>query len=570
MTLTQAELSSPVADPSRATLNWLHQLLVRPVVEQPGLEDLLAELASVFQVRSAGLAGLPDGTPLLHHPGILEGPWPWESDPDLLARVGQTATALTVLRPLGGSMLLTAQAFSDGSAWMLWLADDRESWDEGTAAALTLVLQILARRSGSGATPPWGEHLERLARQQRLEAAAQVTRRLAHDFGNVLTGILGFTELALAQQIPTSTPLYSHLQEVHRAAQGGAQFINQLRLFSRRQSATSRPSSLASVLAEEEARLKSACDAGLQLQILAPEDLPPVALGGDHLRMVLGALLDNAREAVAGSGTVIVSARVVELSASDCLELYGAPRPGPHVEVCVADTGGGLAPDVQRRLFSEPFITNRPRRRGFGLSVAYGLLFAQHGGIRLYQGERGVVARFVVPVAPSRPAPSHASAQEVASPTTANGKMGERVLVVDDDPLILQYVSTTLAQAGYRVETVSNAEDAFQSYFSHPSDPFRLVLSDVVMPRVGGIELARRLIERDAGARVLFMSGKVDHDFTQAEFIQSPFELLSKPFHPEGLLRAVRSALDRPPASSRTRIAPPTGTGTGPVVSSTR
>jgi signal transduction histidine kinase/ActR/RegA family two-component response regulator len=568
MTLTQADPLSPVADPSRAILNWLHQLLIRPAVEQPGLEDLLAELAAVFQVRAAGLVGLPDGSPLLHHPSGLEGPWPWESDPDLLARVGQTATALTVLRPLGGSMLLTAQLFPDGSAWLLWLADERESWDEGTAAALALVLQVLARRSGSGAAPPWSEHLDRLARQQRLEAVALVTRRLAHDFGNVLTGILGFTELALAQQIPSSTPLHSHLQEVHRAAQGGAQFINQLRLFSRRQAGSSRPSTLAPILAEEEARSRSACEAGLQLQILAPDDLPPVNMASEHLRMILGALLDNGREAVAGSGTVIVSARVVELSASDCLELYGSARPGTHVEVCVADTGGGLSPDVQRRLFSEPFITTRPRRRGFGLSVAYGLLHAQHGGIRLYQGERGVVARFVVPVAPTRVVPSHLLGQEAG--TSLNGKPGERVLVVDDDPLILRLVSTTLEQAGYRVEAVSNAEDALQSYFSHPGDPFRLVLSDVLMPRVNGVDLARRLLKRDANARVMFMSGQVSHDFTQAEFIQSPFELLTKPFHPEGLLRAVRSALDCPLAGSRTRIASPGGTGEGPVVSSIR
>src|SRR6185437_14915586 len=130
--------------------------------------------------------------------------------------------------------------------------------------------------------------------------------RLAHDFGNVLTGILGFSELALSQQIPSGSSLHSYLAEVHRGAQGGAQLTQQLRLFSRRQAGNPRPSSLPIVLAEEETRLRSLGNA-VHLRIHLPPDLPPVALDADNLQQVLSALLGNAYEAIVGPGAVSVS-----------------------------------------------------------------------------------------------------------------------------------------------------------------------------------------------------------------------------------------------------------------------
>src|SRR2546421_83864 len=143
------------------------------------------------------------------------------------------------------------------------------------AAALALAGQALSRWLGSEARPRWADQLALAARQERLETAADVTRRLSHDFGNVLTGILGFTELALAQQVPANTPLHSYLQEVYRAAQTGAQFTHQLRLFSRRQSTSSRSTPLSAILAEQEARLFAARDQGVHLRLNVPADLPP-------------------------------------------------------------------------------------------------------------------------------------------------------------------------------------------------------------------------------------------------------------------------------------------------------
>ena len=126
-----------------------------------------------------------------------------------------------------------------------------------------------------------------------------------------------------------------------------------------------------------------------------------------------------------------------------------------------------------------------------------------------------------------------------------------RVLVVDDDPLVLQFVRATLERAGYRVEAVTSAAEALASYAAAARDPFRLVLSDVVMPEISGVDLARRLWGRDGDARVLFMSGQQVEHLGVDELPRQPAGLLHKPFRTEGLLRAVRSAIDRGPTATR-------------------
>jgi signal transduction histidine kinase/ActR/RegA family two-component response regulator len=565
MPCAQADPTALPADPSRAAMDFAHRLLCTPAADQRPLDGLLAELAGAFRAPAAGLAGLCGGVPRVRHPSAPEHKpagkrWPWEEDPELLLRAQQAPAALSVARPEGDSFLLTAVG-PLGTGWLVWVEDSRRApWTDAEAAALALAGQALGRwlNHAGGSTPRWAEQLDRAARQQRLEHAAHVARRLAHDFGNVLTGILGFSELALAQQVPATTPLHGYLTEVLRGAQGGAQYTQQLRLFSRRQAAPPKPCSLAPVLAEEEARLRSAQAAGLSLHVTVPPDLPPLSLDADHLRHLLAALLDNAREALVGPGSITVSARLVHLTDSDCRDLFGDPRPGPHVEVCVADTGTGLSPEAQRRLFTEPFFSTKPRRRGFGLAVAYGILHAHRGGLRLHPGaERGVVARAVVPVAPPE---TPGQAQAVAG-------RGERVLVVDDDPMILQFVSGTLERAGYRVQAVPSGEAGLEAYAAAPPDAFHLVLTDVIMPRLGGVDLARRLLARNANVRVLFMSGQAAPDFGQHDFASQQFELLTKPFRAEGLLRAVRQALDRPDPA---RAALPAGGAEGPVVSSSR
>jgi signal transduction histidine kinase/CheY-like chemotaxis protein len=548
---TPTAMKAPV-DSSRSALEFVHRLMAISNADQPDLAGLLGELTAAFAVSSAGLATLPDGVPLGIHPAsaeasLTESPLPWHQEPDLLEQVYRAKTARTVPCSDGGSYLLAASGTPERGAWLIWLKDNnRAAWTESEAAALLLTGQALTRGLTTGTTlSPWAEQLDRVVRQQRLEAAARLVRRLAHDFGNILTGILGFSELALAQQIPPSTPVHAYLTEVYRGAQNGAQYTNQLRLFARRQTSTNRSCALATVLSEEETRLRPALGSTVRLNIELPADLSAVALDAEHLRQVVAIVLDNARESISGDGVITVSARPLSLSAAEARPLFGDVRPGAHIELTVADNGSGLTPEARQQLFMEPFYSAKPRKRGFGLAIAYGILTAHRGGLELLPGsERGTIARVVLPVAavttpaaPLAPRPS----VSVQSTTTPHDK----VLVVDDDPMILQFVTTTLERAGYRVQAVANAEDAVRTYTAAAGDPFRLVLSDVLMPHTNGVELAKRLLAHDANVRILFMSGQVPPEFTQQEFAPGQFDLLPKPFRPEGLVRAVRAAFDR-------------------------
>ena len=237
-------------------------------------------------------------------------------------------------------------------------------------------------------------------RRQLLDQAVPVVQRLAHDFGNYLTSLQGFAELAQGQ-LPRESPAAEHLTQVLRAARDAARFTDRLRLLSRRGPARAHAACLAAVAAVEAGRLRGAWGPAVRLTVQVAEDLPPVRLDGELLREVLCAVLENAREAITGTGTVTLTARRAALTEADCPELLGNPAPGPCVEVIVSDTGCGLGPEVQCRLLTEPFFTSKPGHRGLGLAVVHGILHAHRGGFRLDPAPgQGAVGRLFLPTAP--------------------------------------------------------------------------------------------------------------------------------------------------------------------------
>ncbi|HKB34979.1 MAG TPA: ATP-binding protein, partial [Gemmataceae bacterium] len=257
------------------------------------------------------------------------------------------------------------------------------------------------------------------------------------------TSILGFTELCLAQT-PDNSSIRRYLGEVHRGAQQGAQLTDRYRLFARRPPPSGQPTPLGSILAEQQKRV-SGWGPDIELEVEVPGDLPPVGVSAEALHDVLGALLDNAREAIERKGRVTVQGRLVGLSSANCLGLWGSARPGPHVRLDITDTGCGLAPDVPSRLFRDPFFTNKPRHRGLGLATVYGVLTSNHGGFRLLPNpEGGLTARVYLPVAAGVVLPP--VVPEAASDEEQAGVDGER-LVVDDDG-VLEIVRGALPQVG--------------------------------------------------------------------------------------------------------------------------
>ena len=390
-------------DRSRAPLDFVHRLLALSAEATPSLADLLRDLARVFGAEGAGVAGLLDGS-VIHRErlGSSEGPppaLPWGAEPQLLARVRAEPSAQVV--PGAAGPFLCAAVCPREGGWLFWLERaPGGDWTPAEAAALVLASQALARwlDAGRAGTPAWARHLEHAACQGRLEDAALVTRRLAHDYGNVLTGILGFTELSLSQ-LTGDSPLKRYLAEVHRGCQQGALLTQRLRLFARQVPPAGHLATLTGAVAEQKSRLAGwSRDIDLRLEGVA--DVPPVALGPDQLHEVLSPLLDNACEAITGKGRVTVTARLARLEQEECLELWGKATPGAFVRVDVSDTGAGLPAEARARLFREPFYTNKPRHRGLGLAIVYGILRSHGGGLRLDENPGGgVTASVFLPVA---------------------------------------------------------------------------------------------------------------------------------------------------------------------------
>ena len=534
----------PRPDHSQALLDYLQQLLLLPVGDQPDLLALLEGLIDRAGASGAGWIAFPIQGPALRVPannaGIADVSWLHQTG--WPQHVIQSPTAVVLERSQGPADLV-AHVSASGNSWLLWLeaGPERPGWTESEAAALS-VLALGLGRLLERTQPAWARQALLHAGQQQMEMAAAVSRRLAHDFGNILTGIMGFTELALAQQIPPHTSLHGYLTEAYRAAQAGAVFTNQLRLFACRQPLSSRQGDVASVLRELEATYLADRPADLLFRIDLPPHLPAVAIEAEPLRQVLVALLENSREAIQGPGAISVSVRSVDLTPSEASRYYGDVRPGPHQEITISDTGNGLSPEALERLFVEPFFSTKTRRRGgFGLATAYGILFSHKGGLRLQPGEeRGVVAQVVLPTAPVHPVTNgdanHAN-------FSRNGSTAEPVLVVEDDAEVLQFVLTTLTRAGFKPIGFLNAEEALKEFVAN--GPYPLVVTDVMMQPVSGVELARRLLRRDPLVRFLFMSGQVTSEFTQSDLSNKSFDFLAKPFRPEQLVRAVRASLER-------------------------
>ncbi len=515
---------------ARAVLEWAQRVLLGTPLAAEGVGELLDGLVSACAASGAGIASSTGQTIRRHGP---DGPSPAEEDPTLAARAWVAAKALVVRRSAGGTLLVTAFGQPGTAAgWVLWVEEPQRDWSPEEAGALAVAGLALGRRLASEeARPRWAVQLERAARQQGLEAIALVVRRLAHDFGNVLTGILGFSELGLAQALPTGSTLHSYLTEVHRGAQNGALLTHQLRQFARRAPLKPSPSSLVRILSEELRRFGSHFEVRLDL----PTDPPPVVMEAEQLRQLVNILLTNAREALLGPGRVEVSARVRTLTEDDCLDYYGNLRPGVHLELSVADNGPGLSPEAQRSLFVEPFFTTKPRRRGLGLMLTYGVMHAHGGGLTLEStAGSGTLVRLMLPIASTVPA---SALDPVLGPDR-----GERILVVDEDVLALRFIRTTLEGAGYRVTALAGVAEAQTAYQSAVKDPYSLVLADLSLPEGGGFGLACRLFKEDAAARVLFlMAGHAGELHADRPGLAAG--VLTKPFRPETLLRAVREAL---------------------------
>jgi signal transduction histidine kinase len=366
--------------------------------------------------------------------------WP-AAGPQVAVQVKDGVTEPATLPPEAAEVLRTIQGGNPTVVWQLPSSCGRlyaafqpagrpagvvwaeragpDAWSDADRQYLLLSVSLMERSpllAGKVGTMIDSDRL-----QQRLNDASVIAGRMAHDFDNVLTGIIGFADLTVPLLPPHAQPT-KFVQQIADVGKRGIAFTQQLHQLSRAGQARPLPAAVATAVAKEEARLRHLHPAGFQLTTDVSAALPPVAMEAGPLGVVLGHLIQNAVEAGGQPPRAGVSARMVELSPADAKNYLGAVRPGPHVEVRVTDAGGGIKPEVRARLFAEPFYTTKTRHRGLGLAVVYRTLYAHHGGIRLDPPaltDVGTSVRVVLP--PGAVRPPVAAAPTVTTHATSFG-----------------------------------------------------------------------------------------------------------------------------------------------------
>jgi signal transduction histidine kinase len=333
--------------------------------------------------------------------------------PDALRRLRSGETGVLYSAADSSGRFFAAVSLAGRGLGTVWAESAREQpWGEFEQAYLVLTGRVLEHSPVVQVLT--GPIMDAQRLHQRLADAAVIAGRMAHDFDNILTGIIGFSDLALPL-VPSGSQAASYIAEIAKVGQRGIQFTQQLHQLSRSGHHKPTAGSVALALAREEGRVKPQMHPHLRIDKELPVQLPNVAMDTSVLQIVLGHVLENAVEACPQGGSVRISARVQTLSAAEARTFLGRVQPGDHVVVQVTDSGVGLKPEVRRRLFSEPFFTTKVRHRGLGLAIVYRILWVHHGGISLEPvppPASGTQVRLALPVA-STPA---------ATPPTSTGK----------------------------------------------------------------------------------------------------------------------------------------------------
>ncbi|HSD33445.1 MAG TPA: PAS domain S-box protein [Gemmatimonadales bacterium] len=401
---------------------------------------------------------------------------------------------------------------------------------EGEPQVLGVATEITQRKELEG----------QLRQAQKMEAVGQLAGGIAHDFNNVLTAVLGYTRLLL-KDATLPAVARGDVQEIEQAARRAASLTQQLLAFSRKQMLQPEILDVNDVVQGMRSLLRRLI--GEHITLVATLDPRPMLVRADQgqLQQVIVNLSVNARDAMPAGGTLTISTGAVDLGPSFVAARPGS-QPGPHILLQVTDTGMGMDAETRGRVF-EPFFTTKAVGKGSGLGLAtvYGIV-KQSGGYIDVSSEptRGSVFTVYLPRvlegAPVAPEPVP------AEPPRAGG---ETVLLVEDEPGVRSLACRALRRFGYRVLEAGNGAEALKVARAS-QDPIHLLLTDVVMPEMGGRELALMLKRERPATRVLYTSGYPDTAALQEEVQEAVVAYLPKPYTPEDLAKKVREVLAAP------------------------
>lgn len=371
----------------------------------------------------------------------------------------------------------------------------------------------------------------------RLETVGRLASGVAHDFANILTLISGYTEILLDRNQGDGR---SELEEIRRASRRGATLIAQLLSFARAHTPDPKPLALNTVVTEVERMLRPVIGETIEVKLKLDPSLGKVLADSVEMDQVVMNLLLNARDAMPGGGSIAIETEDYDLDAAMARPMEMAP--GPCVMVRFADTGQGIDPETMQHLF-EPFFTTKPAGKGAGLGLSTVRQIVRRRGGAVWATSipgAGAVFHICLPRVCAMPE----SGEPIAA-VTPSAQGSENVLLVEDENSVRRLLTQILRMRGYQVIEASNGEQALE-VFRERSDEIQLVLTDVIMPKMGGGELAEKLLAMRPDLHLVFMSGYPDSQLSGLAAL-SGRQFLRKPLTPDALSRAVREALDSAP-----------------------
>ncbi|MBW2569788.1 MAG: response regulator [Deltaproteobacteria bacterium] len=379
---------------------------------------------------------------------------------------------------------------------------------------------------------------KRLIQSQKMESIGTLAGGIAHDFNNALFSIMGYTDLTM-DDVPEGSHAQSNLKEVLIAANRAKDMIQQILTFSRQSETEKKPVKVQSVVKETIKLLRTSIPTTIEIRQNIDEDCKPVMADPTQIHQVVMNLGTNAYHAMREKGGVLAIDVAEEKISMDDSASYPDLHPGTYIKLTVSDTGHGMDKAVMDKIF-DPYFTTKPvgQGTGMGLSTIHGIVKSHGGDIKVYsEPGKGTAFHIYFPLIETKPVEP-----EIVS-TGPIRKGSESILLVDDEEQIVFMVKQTLERLGYQVTIRTSSLDALEAFRAGP-DKFDLVITDMTMPNMTGVQLAPKLLEIRSDIPIILCTGFSEITDANKAKALGIREFLMKPIVRDQIARTIRKVLD--------------------------
>ena len=380
---------------------------------------------------------------------------------------------------------------------------------------------------------------EHIRQTQKMDAIRRIAGGVAHDFNNLLTVIAGYAELRL-ELLPKDDDMRNDMEQILKAAERARLLANQLLSFTRQQVQQPIAINLNQLIVKNTSMLRRAIPENIELVILQSEDLGQIQMDPGLMEQALVNLVINARDSMPEGGKIILQTRNTTLD-EDFSKRHAGIKPGDYVMLSVSDNGCGMTLEVKQHLF-EPFFTTKPKGKGAGLGLAtsHGIVLKTGGFIEVLSEEgKGSLFKIYLPRVSSPVTEALVKSEILTSGLTGS----ERILLVEDEPMVRAFTKSVLKERGYEILEAATGDEALRT-LHREGQKIELIISDLIMPQMGGHELAGEIRKINPGIKILFTSGYTDDNVIKERIFDHRESFIRKPYTPMEISRKVREILD--------------------------